>query len=153
MILRCEACAAPLRRTAFIVRCAYCGTENRIGTHPDAAEQAARMVVAAEESRAAGPEANARCAQIYSEYEACAARAMKGDREAGLRAVECMEGYIRMTYMPTMKMVNAMNPEDPTVIDMLRQMDGVVDDACRNVAEALKVPYIPSAERFRIEPA
>lgn len=147
MVLRCEACAAPLKRTSFVVTCRHCGSENRIGAHPDAAEHAARLVVAAKRAREAGPEASRRCEEIYAEYQGLAELAMGGDRDAGRRAVERMEGYVRMTYLPTMILVDAMDPDDESTQEMLRQLDAVVDEVCANTAKAFDVPYARLADR------
>lgn len=150
---RCASCGAPLTRSnqAAVVDCIYCGSQNRLVTAEVEEAQAkhARFAQAADEARGMDADVSARSEALMAELTPLQEKALvEGDREAGQRATELFEGYMRLQYAPTLHMYKAMEPDDPTVVAALGQIDAAVDQSVAAFAQSVGADYKSTAERL-----
>lgn len=138
-IVRCVSCAAPLGDVGqlAVVVCRYCRAENHVAATPEAMAATARRVqVAADEAREMAAASEARGQALMAEYEALSTRVLQGERNLATAALQCLEGYLRLQYAPTLHLYAAMDPDDPAVIAALEQIDATVAEVVASMAES-----------------
>lgn len=125
------------------VTCRYCGAENilsQVVSGDDVAAKVRRMQLAASEATALAKQNEARGEALMAEFQELSTAAYQGDRAAAERAVVAMEGYLRLQYAPTVHIYNSYDPNDPTVIAAMKQIDDAVAQALQATRESLGLP-------------
>lgn len=141
---RCANCGAPLRSDGgdgVRVDCRYCHAENvlsrSIGSGADPAIKSRRLQLAASEAQTIAKQNEARAAALMAEFEQLSVAAHGGDRQAAEKAVVAMEGFLRLQYAPTVHMYTSYDPNDPTVVQAMAQIDDAVAQALKAIRESL----------------
>lgn len=141
-IVRCSSCAAPLGEVghADIVECRYCQAENHVSMTAEAATaRAKRFQVAADEANAMAQDVKRRSVALMAEYERLTERVVLGETTLAPRALEVLEGYTRLQYVPTLHMYEAWGSDDPRTQNALKEIDATIAAVVSAAAESLGV--------------
>lgn len=99
--LSCEACGGELRTDKAPVICPYCGRENQVLTDQ------ATINIAREEMLELADWAQKRCPELQEEFMTLMTKIAMGERALIPRAMEVHEGFLRLTYAPTLRFAEA----------------------------------------------
>lgn len=149
-VFRCSNCAAPLAGAqGGVAVCEYCDAENHLGMS-GAASGATLFAEATRDADKMAKENEAKLEELQERFETLYQQAIEnGSADTAQRAINAFEGYLRLTYAPTIHMYRSMSPADPSVQEGLQQIDDALDQALASFAEALPCDYVPVGQRLQ----
>lgn len=121
VVYRCDFCGAPLTLSSTgVTACRFCGEQNVLA--PDHS----RLLRHAREARALVAELGERTAALEREWRALLDDITAGQRGLVPRFLELHEGWLRLTYAPTLHFVRGLEPDDPVARQALAEVDATV---------------------------
>ncbi len=122
VVHRCAFCGAPLTLgNSVVIDCRYCGEHNELRGAASPLQQRA------EEARSMVERLRERSDALEREWRALLEAIHGGQPQLVPRFLELHEGWLRLTYAPTVHFLQGMNPADPTVQRSLGEIDAAVE--------------------------